>query len=382
MPVLPRPDILDFDGFVMRRGASTGYRNARPPEMRQAALIKNPVSIRRDSAKFTAAPDGVRSRMECTGGEQPSTMPLDSHDNVETEDSGGGSLVLSFTFDAVRAGTLALYVLVTEVEKRSSSAPGAVERIELFPQGSDVKGSNTSTKRQDHTLLQNEPVPVVASSTLDSWRFGPGLSQVYESPPLDLSRWPEEVLAFDADRPKDIPVAVQMEVDSVEGCEECIHYTYISMQTRSAYIFAQKLQYGGQCFVLHEVFGVNSKSLDLEVDCGNADCVICLSAPRDTAVLPCRHMCFCSYCAGIVRLQCDRCPVCRQKVASLLQFKREWGSDFDGKLQQAKAGSCAESASPEAAASASVAASVTALPMQAQAPRAAEGSDSKASIHD
>merc|ERR1712176_196935 len=55
---------------------------------------------------------------------------------------------------------------------------------------------------------------------------------------------------------------------------------------------------------------------------GNPDCVICLSEPRDTAVLPCRHMCFCSYCAGIVRLQCDRCPVCRQKVLSLLQFQR------------------------------------------------------------
>lgn len=382
MPVLPRPDILDFDGFVMRRGASTGYRNARPPEMRQAALIKNPVSIRRDSAKFVAAPDAVRSHMECTGGEQPSIMPIDSHANVETKDTGGGSLVLSFTFDAVRAGTLSLYVLVTEVERRSSAAPGAVERIELLPQGSDAKGSNTNTKRQDHTLLQNEAVPVVASSTLDEWRFEPGLSQVYESPPLDLSRWPEEVLAFDADRPKDIPVAVRMEVDSVEGWEECIHYTYISVQTRSAHIFAQKLQYGGQCFVLHEVFGVNSKSLDVEVDCGNADCVICLSAPRDTAVLPCRHMCFCSYCAGIVRLQCDRCPVCRQKVASLLQFKREWGSDFDGKLQPAKAGSCAASASPEAAASASVAASATALTMQAKAPRAAESSDSVASIHD
>ena len=41
-----------------------------------------------------------------------------------------------------------------------------------------------------------------------------------------------------------------------------------------------------------------------------------------TLVLPCRHMCFCSYCAGIVRLQCDKCPVCRQKVQSLLQFQQ------------------------------------------------------------
>merc|ERR1719420_700684 len=56
---------------------------------------------------------------------------------------------------------------------------------------------------------------------------------------------------------------------------------------------------------------------------GNSECIICLSEPRDTAVLPCRHMCFCSYCAGIVRLQCEKCPICRQRVVSLLQFKRE-----------------------------------------------------------
>merc|ERR1719223_317531 len=78
-----------------------------------------------------------------------------------------------------------------------------------------------------------------------------------------------------------------------------------------------------QCFVLHEVFGVTSKiSHEGEHENGNSDCVICLSEPRDTAVLPCRHMCFCRHCAGIVRLQCEKCPVCRQRVAGLLQLHR------------------------------------------------------------
>ena len=44
--------------------------------------------------------------------------------------------------------------------------------------------------------------------------------------------------------------------------------------------------------------------------------------PRDTLVLPCRHMAFCSYCASIMRYQCERCPICRQSVTSLLQFTR------------------------------------------------------------
>ncbi|CAK8992093.1 Probable E3 ubiquitin-protein ligase LUL2 (Probable RING-type E3 ubiquitin transferase LUL2) (Protein LOG2-LIKE UBIQUITIN LIGASE 2) (RING finger protein 269) [Durusdinium trenchii] len=101
----------------------------------------------------------------------------------------------------------------------------------------------------------------------------------------------------------------------------------------SAHVIGQKLEHYGQCFILHEVFGAGPTgekrrggtrpSLSDQDPEGHTDCVICLSEPRDTAVLPCRHMCFCSYCAGIVRLQCDRCPVCRQKVQSLLQFKRE-----------------------------------------------------------
>merc|ERR1712039_812531 len=99
-----------------------------------------------------------------------------------------------------------------------------------------------------------------------------------------------------------------------DGEPTCVHYTYMSLHgnprhedsskgtspshssnPRQAQIVAQKLQYGVECFVLHEVFGANSNASASE-EGGNPDCVICLSEPRDTAVLPCRHMCFCSYC--------------------------------------------------------------------------------------
>lgn len=37
------------------------------------------------------------------------------------------------------------------------------------------------------------------------------------------------------------------------------------------------------------------------------ECVICLTEPKDTLLLPCRHMCVCSECFRHV----DKCPVCR-----------------------------------------------------------------------
>jgi hypothetical protein len=41
-----------------------------------------------------------------------------------------------------------------------------------------------------------------------------------------------------------------------------------------------------------------------------ASCVVCLSRPPQVALLPCRHVCTCTKCAGKV----DACPVCRETI--------------------------------------------------------------------
>ena len=53
------------------------------------------------------------------------------------------------------------------------------------------------------------------------------------------------------------------------------------------------------------------------------ECVICLSEPRDTTVLPCRHMCMCNKCANELRNQpqTNKCPICRTPVDQLLEIK-------------------------------------------------------------
>jgi len=45
------------------------------------------------------------------------------------------------------------------------------------------------------------------------------------------------------------------------------------------------------------------------------ECVVCLSSVKDTALLPCRHLCLCHSCSIILqRNQPARCPVCRTTV--------------------------------------------------------------------
>jgi len=382
MPILPRSDMLDFDGFVVRRGMGQGCLSARPPEMRQANLVKNPLSVRRDSARVCSP--GEAARLGEAGGpgdagKQPEVVgptaameaaaagpappgaarPASQSSQVEpgSFDGGGGGGAgaedgcpsFSFVFDAIRPGTLSVHLLMTEAEVGVDG--------EIIESAGDKKGERKVNKGpiyirltrrqegdeknspQDGPGLPPYPAP---TNAFDERPVATGLGQVYQSPPLDLERWPLASLCFDPTRPRDVPIAVRLETDLTGNESPIVQYTYISLQAVpgspvvhgpcdtpprpqwSAQIYSQKLQYDSQCFVLHEVFGVSSKlSLDTEVEGGSSDCVICLCEPRDTAVLPCRHMCFCSYCAGIVRLQCDRCPVCRQKVQSLLQFRRE-----------------------------------------------------------
>ena len=46
------------------------------------------------------------------------------------------------------------------------------------------------------------------------------------------------------------------------------------------------------------------------------ECVVCMSAPRDTVLLECRHACVCEQCAGTLAA----CPLCRATVSSTLRI--------------------------------------------------------------
>lgn len=87
-------------------------------------------------------------------------------------------------------------------------------------------------------------------------------------------------------------------------------------------VIKQILWVGGVRYELQEIYGIgNSVDNDFDGNDPGKECVICLSEPRDTTVLPCRHMCMCSGCAKLLRLQTNRCPICRQPVERLLEIK-------------------------------------------------------------
>ncbi|URD91492.1 RING [Musa troglodytarum] len=89
-------------------------------------------------------------------------------------------------------------------------------------------------------------------------------------------------------------------------------------------VVKQILWVEGERYELQEIFGLSP--VEAEINGGDHDdlekeCVICLSEPRDTTVLPCRHMCMCGECAKALRLQSNKCPICRQPVEQLMEIK-------------------------------------------------------------
>ena len=88
-------------------------------------------------------------------------------------------------------------------------------------------------------------------------------------------------------------------------------------------VVKQKIWVEGVSYELQEIFGIEncSTGMPLDDESSGKECVVCLSEPRDTTVLPCRHMCMCSGCARMLRHQNNKCPICRTVVESLLEIK-------------------------------------------------------------
>uniref|UniRef100_A0A2P2IZ71 RING-type E3 ubiquitin transferase n=2 Tax=Rhizophora mucronata TaxID=61149 RepID=A0A2P2IZ71_RHIMU len=94
------------------------------------------------------------------------------------------------------------------------------------------------------------------------------------------------------------------------------------------HVMKQILWVGGIRYELQEIYGIgNSVGPESSGNDLGKECVICMSEPRDTTVLPCRHMCMCSECAKLLQFRTKRCPICRQPVERLLEIKVNDGSE-------------------------------------------------------
>ncbi|KAM6577720.1 hypothetical protein CsatB_029557 [Cannabis sativa] len=83
-------------------------------------------------------------------------------------------------------------------------------------------------------------------------------------------------------------------------------------------VINQILWIDGVRYELHELYGFGNSDESGEL---GKECIICMTEPKNVAVLPCRHMCMCSECAQALTVRSNKCPICRQLIRELIQIK-------------------------------------------------------------
>lgn len=53
-----------------------------------------------------------------------------------------------------------------------------------------------------------------------------------------------------------------------------------------------------------------------------AECLVCMSGPKDMCCIPCGHVCMCAACAEQVQQASNACPLCRGPIQCLLHIPR------------------------------------------------------------
>ncbi|XP_019849223.1 PREDICTED: E3 ubiquitin-protein ligase MGRN1-like [Amphimedon queenslandica] len=178
-----------------------------------------------------------------------------------------------------------------------------------------------------------------------SYVYDKGLEQNFSqlSFVFNPSRWMEEKLTYNPEEGQNLfPVSILLETQSTSDSDYQSLLTLCKLDRSASNpdsftikVLKQKVLIDSMEYLLHDIFGLENKAVpknaededsddddsdDDDIEFG-AECVICYTDVRDTILLPCRHFCICSSCAGDLRYQASNCPICRSPFQALLQIQ-------------------------------------------------------------
>jgi hypothetical protein len=118
------------------------------------------------------------------------------------------------------------------------------------------------------------------------------------------------------------PRAPPKEVDGESNYQNVITYGMFQMNQSTHTLefkgLEQRLIAGGDILVLQEIFGIE-EGLAEGAEGDEKMCVICISAEKNTVVMPCGHLSVCKDCATeLAKKRGPDCPICRKKVQSFV----------------------------------------------------------------
>ena len=279
-------------------GPPSQHPLAPPPptqQLTQTATIRNSVNLKKSSLAV-------------------SPVPGDS-----------SKLAISFTFDASQPCVVSTFIAAIE--------------------------DGTSGNRL--TTTQQVPSPMIRFPKGLGHKFPEGLGSpvgVASQHVIDLSKHADDQGILTRSTENMFPLVIRLEVITEKGVKEghsldelspgADQKPWVQSQTTfaslikeedeswSVRVVKQKIWVEGTSYELQEIYGLEqaggragAESSSAAEDAEERLCVICLVNPRDTTVLPCRHMCLCSDCASELRKQSSKCPICRNNIESLLHIR-------------------------------------------------------------
>ena len=260
-----------------------------------------------------------------------------------TTDAANGEAKIEFTYDATKKCAASVYVCqkgwMTSGSKFASVAyrkpcdAGFSETVSVAVSKAKMNSlrslkNNNEEKDGFAVVIQLECVGDQVEMQEEANRALFAESFVEDTTLEGKERFFDPEKAFDTVDPS---VQAQVTYCSAPQFSSTTEENLVKLQVVKQHIFVN-----GSSYELQEIYGIDNPSNynSLEElhnveqfqqqqereDDDEVMCVVCLTEPKNTTVLPCRHMCMCSECARALRFQSNKCPICRNPVESLLEI--------------------------------------------------------------
>ncbi|KAH7573712.1 hypothetical protein JRO89_XS03G0196600 [Xanthoceras sorbifolium] len=267
---------------------------------------------------------------------------------IEVDEQNPDHVLVSFVFDAMFDGRLlSIWMMYGLMESHRRNGALSVFLC-------SVGGGSKSESTDNITILyfgKEEPdcrfVPLFPEASMPvRIPFKKGLGQKFRQPSgtgIDLGFFELDDLSKPSPGEGVFPLVISAETclpspsteeylgDPVSNTSPHMQITQAVLEKNNDELFQVKvikqiLWVEGVRYELREIYGIGSSGTEGFDDSEpGKECVICMTEPKDTAVLPCRHMCMCSECAKALRLQSNKCPICRQPIQELIEIKLSSG---------------------------------------------------------
>lgn len=225
--------------------------------------------------------------------------------------------LVSFRFNADVPGYITVYYRAREVMKRAGRGNDAdVVHVGYVGKSSTVPGKTRFDKGRGQLYRQKQG----KGADIETWNED-------DRKWKEGSRWPI-VIRIEADYPDSWAVEDRLRVRSQTTFADIVNHDNQFLIR----IVRQEVLVGATVHRVMDLYGIGGGEVQAEKTEGDGkwkvgathECVICLTEPCNTAVLPCHHFCLCDDCARILSAETDptrrKCPVCRGTLGGFLRI--------------------------------------------------------------